>query len=488
MTRSSLQNLMLLGAALVVCLISAELFLRLCPKFLSGNSALRLHWRELREDLREQGMTVPDPYLGFRYRPDLTAQVATSQLEFTFRTDEKGFRNPSPWPEHADIVVVGNSMAFGYGVDDEQVWVRLVENELPESKIINLGLIGAGPEQYLRVLEEFGLDLDPKLVLFMLFPGNDLNDAKDFRTWLETRTSVPYKEWQITNGRPNEPGSLRRTLEGSYLFAFVRSLRSSLASPVVATTIEFQGGGRLQLVPQGPYAEAEMAHPGHPVFELAMATIEKARVASAQHGSEFMVLLMPTKEEVYLPLQDEAAPPLVEVFRKALRDREISMLDLTPGFRAEARSAPPLFFEVDGHPNEEGYRLIARLVTEHLRKEAQTYGLTVTNRVQLQLLRRFFAGAALSVPRPHLAGTHPIVGSCPGTEARRAANLHISSVAHAQLNPAQALPSKWEGGSTPRSVRMVGARSTICPCSSWPFAGMPGPRARTKAFGRWLPV
>ena len=58
----------------------------------------------------------------------------------------------------------------------------------------------------------------------------------------------------------------------------------------------------------------------------------------------------------------------------------------------------------------------------------------------------------------------------------------------AQLNPAQALPSKWEGGSTPRSVRMVGARSTICPCSSCPFAGMPGPRARTKAFGRWLPV
>ena len=300
MTRSSLQNLMLLGAALVVCLISAELFLRLCPKFLSGNSALRLHWRELREDLREQGMTVPDPYLGFRYRPDLTAQVATSQLEFTFRTDEKGFRNPSPWPEHADIVVVGNSMAFGYGVDDEQVWVRLVANELPESEIINLGLIGAGPEQYLRVLQEFGLDLDPKLVLFMLFPGNDLNDAKDFPR-VARRQDGRFLPRMANNSWTDEPGRLRQLL-GGQLSRRISSQFTQLAGLARRRPHDRVGRWSPRAARPAGLPYVENARPGHPVFELAMDTVEAARVLSAQHGSDFMVLLMPDKEGVYLPL------------------------------------------------------------------------------------------------------------------------------------------------------------------------------------------
>ena len=53
-----------------------------------------------------------------------------------------------------------------------------------ELEIINLGLIGAAPEQYLRVLEAFGLGLSPKLALFVLFPANDLTDNDRFRRWL----------------------------------------------------------------------------------------------------------------------------------------------------------------------------------------------------------------------------------------------------------------------------------------------------------------
>jgi lysophospholipase L1-like esterase len=368
--RSILQNVAVLGSALLVCLVGAELFFRLWPQFLSEEAALRLHWRELVEDARDQAWAVPDPHFGFLYRPNLSGRVSRHELDFSFTTDENGFRNPSPWPEHADIVVVGDSIAFGYGVDDEQAWVRLVADALPELEIINLGLVGAAPEQYLRVLEAFGLGLSPKLVLFVLFPANDLTDNDSFRRWLAAGTDVPYKEWRITGGR--EPAHWRRLLEGSYLVTFLRGARRSLTSPVAARTIELPDGGRVQLVPG--LSNAAKARLGHPVFELVVDTIDEARAVSNRRGSDFLVLLMPAKEDVYLPVADEPAPPGTS-FKTALQERGIESLDLTPHFRAHARDFSPLFYEVDGHPNEEGYRLIARVVTEHLREHGRTYGL-----------------------------------------------------------------------------------------------------------------
>jgi lysophospholipase L1-like esterase len=369
--RSILQNVAVLGSALLVCLVAAELFFRLWPQFLNEEAALRLHWRELVADARDQAWAVPDPHIGFLYRPNLSGRISRHELDFNFTTDENGFRNPSPWPEQADIVVVGDSIAFSYGVDDEQAWVRLVANALPELEIINLGLVGAAPEQYLRVLEAFGLGLSPKLALFVLFPANDLTDNDSFRRWLAAGTDVPYKEWRITGGR--EPAHWRRLLEGSYLVTFLRGVRRSLTSPVAARTIELRDGGRVQLVPG--LSDAENARPGHPVFELVVDTIDEARAVSNRRGSDFLVLLMPAKEDVYLPVAAEPAPRVIESLKTALRERGIESLDLTPHFRAHARDFPPLFYEVDGHPNEEGYRLIARAVTEHLRKHGRTYGL-----------------------------------------------------------------------------------------------------------------
>jgi hypothetical protein len=368
-SRTVLKNLALLGAAVVVCLVGAELFFRVWPQFLDEEASLRLHWRELRADVRNQAMTLPDPYLGFLYRPHITRQISRHELNFTFTTDEKGFRNPSPWPERADIVVVGDSMAFGYGVDDEQAWVKLVADDLPETTIVNLGLIGAGPQQYLRVLESYGLDLDPKLVLFMLFPGNDLSDAETFRQWLDAGTSASYEDWRIRRGQPDARDPLHVVLERSYLVEFLHSVRRSLTSPVAASTIELDDG-RLQLTPELYASSMEKARPGHPVFEMIMASIKEARAVSSRGGSEFLVLLMPAKEEVYLPLLHEKPPPATAPFAARFEEDGIPYLDLTPPFRAKAREGARLFFEVDGHPNEAGCRLIAEVVLDHLRSSA----------------------------------------------------------------------------------------------------------------------
>jgi lysophospholipase L1-like esterase len=377
MSRKPLQNLALLVVALAVGILGLEAFLRLFPQLLPEEARLRLHWSAVGEgtDANGQVLTVADPYLGFRYRPNLTGRLKRGDLDFTFTTDEKGFRNNVPLPDRADIVVVGDSMAFGYGVPDDATWTHLVATQFARHTISNFGLIGGAPQQYLRILETEALELHPKLVLFMLFPGNDLNDSRLFQQWLEASTDTTYPEFRFAGGTPSDWHALRRLSGGSYLVAFQRALRSRLLSGGAGETITLGNGQRVQLAPTVYDNDALMAAPEHPVFQLVMATIEEAQRLSRRQGSHFLVLLMPTKEEVYLPLLDKPAPALIEKFRPALEAQRIPFLDLTPYLRAATREVGPVFLEVDGHPNAVGYQVIADVVVDYLNEHGATYGL-----------------------------------------------------------------------------------------------------------------
>jgi hypothetical protein len=80
-----------------------------------------------------------------------------------------------------------------------------------------------------------------------------------------------------------------------------------------------------------------------------------------------VVVLLPSKEYVYLPLQHAMKDDPLRHLYRTLDKLEISYLDLTPRFRDRAAAGDLLFFEVDGHPNTQGYALIADAVAEFLR-------------------------------------------------------------------------------------------------------------------------
>jgi lysophospholipase L1-like esterase len=359
----------LLGVSVVLILGAAEASLRVFPELMPEEARLRLHWRQVHPGTVSQA----DPYLGFVYPPNSKGRFQRDDGAFAFiyATDEHGFRNPSPWPERAEIVVLGDSMAFGYGVDDEETWTALLAHELPESGIINLGLPGMAPQQYLRVYERFGQALRPNLVLFCLFPGNDLGDAGRFEEWLQAGSPGNYDLWRHHPDPEAERTSIRSQLERSYLATFLRYARQNLGSRFSGRTIDFPDGGRLQLVPAVYARNESLAQPSNPSFRLVLDAVRRTQALAQETGSQFLVLLMPTKEEVYLPLVDGEAPPGTAPFAVQFEADGLPYLDLTPYFQARAREGERLFFEVDGHPNAAGYRLVAEVVLDDLRDSGQ---------------------------------------------------------------------------------------------------------------------
>ena len=353
--------LVAIGATVVLAL-GAEVALRLEPALLPEDARLRLFWRATHDAVPK----VADPHLGFTHPPNDQGEVEHEEFSFSYTTDARGFRNDGPWPRTADVVVLGDSQTFGFGVDDGKGWVARLDEALGEARVVNLGINGTAPLQQLLVFETHGSEVQPKTVVFSLFPGQALGAAAEFQAWLDAGRPPSFLDFRERTGEaPLWKRLAYWAMDRSHLVLFLRSVADGLRTPYPGFTAEIDGG-RISFTPYIWAGHAATGRPGEERFELVLEAVEQVRAAAEGAGARFLVVLFPTKEEVYLPLFERPVPDLTPPFARALRARGIPVVDLLPVFRARAAEGERLFLEVDIHPNEDGYALVAEAVAERL--------------------------------------------------------------------------------------------------------------------------
>jgi lysophospholipase L1-like esterase len=366
------REIFLIPLSLAIALVAAEGLLRAFPMLLPLELQIAL------EDSPET-RGISHPYIGNLHTPSGTLIVRTSEFEIPYPTDRHGFNNADPWPATADIVAVGDSLTFGYGVAPDEAWPALIARKLPNTKVINLGLIGAGPQQHLRIYETFGVPLEPRILLIGFFPANDFWDAEMFDAWLKSGVGGNYMVWRGFGRDSGEQiASLRGALRNSYLYNWARFVRKIYRNWRAGEPkgLQLADGSRLKLRPKDMARKTAYIKPGNTVFELAVDALERINAIATSHGTRVIVILQPGKEETYLPLLDGTTTDPGAPLRAALEAHGIEYLDLLPAFREHAEAGAKLFFEVDGHPSPRGYRLIAEEVLAHLESNAEEYGLT----------------------------------------------------------------------------------------------------------------
>lgn len=128
-------------------------------------------------------------YIFFSGLPNHTFRHVTFEFDATYHQNEFGFRSPNhaiPKPRDVfRIVVLGDSYTYGIGVDDDQVYSRILEKHLSEGpipepwrrvEVINLGIPNRAVGDYLLYFEHLGLLYEPDLTIVAVFSGNDVTD------------------------------------------------------------------------------------------------------------------------------------------------------------------------------------------------------------------------------------------------------------------------------------------------------------------------
>ncbi len=81
------------------------------------------------------------------------------------------------------VLAIGDSYTYGWGVDIENTWMRILEGQLRDAghtiEILNLGKPGVGPPFYAELAAKAIPLLRPDLVLVCLLQGNDIRAAGD---------------------------------------------------------------------------------------------------------------------------------------------------------------------------------------------------------------------------------------------------------------------------------------------------------------------
>ena len=351
--------LWLIPAAMFLALLLGEGLLRLHPELLPERAQIKRLFQ-----LQTPVISIADPYLGYVYPPYYKTEIKTLDFSFEVESDEHGFRNASPWPAKADIVIVGDSMVYGWGVAKEQAWVNRVAGRLPGKRIVNLGMPGTSPQQYLRYFERFGLGLKPKLLVFGIFAGNDFVGDDIFNSWLEAGSPVNFDEWRFYGGKP--PDRIRGVLEHSLVLLLIKTVVAGIGESYGSKTVTAGEGERLHLVPAVYKRAMRLNDPSSPAFRsVVQATVETRDLARA-HGIDFLAVLFPTKEAVYLPLHDAEFPSLNSPLEETLAAEGIEVVNLTEAMQRGAAGGQKLFFRIDGHPNVAGNRVIAAAMQERL--------------------------------------------------------------------------------------------------------------------------
>jgi lysophospholipase L1-like esterase len=340
---------------------------------------------------------------------------------FPFSTDADGFRNPPGVKEEAPVAALGDSFTDAMTLPVERGWPSRLSARLGVA-VRNYGTAGFGPGQERRVLEEYVLRRRPRVVVVGFFAGNDLQDAERFAHFEQDGSFRPsfahgwkFKEvvarfdnlYVVSCARgivgllqhpppareePSEPDDYSGDDPKAPPVSRAGFDRGLFTVPVGGRTLRFAFLPAYLNTLRFSRAEVE-AWPGWALTREAYRQMHRQARAA---GARLVVMLIPHKSQVYLPLLRASLPPadLARALEATLRQPErpvdlaammdnrlalnglmrdfcaqegIELLDLTEALEARVARGLNVYFPDDSHWNAAGHDAASEALEARLR-------------------------------------------------------------------------------------------------------------------------
>lgn len=304
-----------------------------------------------------------------------------------YRGKEFAIRKPS---DKKRILIIGDSMTFGWGIPDDQTYPFHLENILKTKgysavEVINGGYSGGlSPDSFYVYLKNRGLELKPDIIMLGFFVWNDITDlAAD--TWEkvdkfglpEKITSCCYKaDKHFLRNKVIGFKFQNPILRESHLFILASDWLNSRFSLFPNPTQILHKGEMLM----GCTLNPDCIDQFRPEEEKTRLLLKGIKRLADENNIKFLVVLLPIDVQLYpsalgkykglgvnwLPKQSEETFLQIRL-GNFLEKEKISFFDLYPYFDTHRGAGYP-FFTIDAHFNSIGTKLTAEAIAEYLEK------------------------------------------------------------------------------------------------------------------------
>ncbi len=230
--RAILAGLLISIISTVVCLILLEAAFRVIPfSFVKGIKE-RQSVRQAKAEVHPKGLYTMNSAIGWTLTPGFKGRFIKEGFDILVDANEDGLRDHSygPKPENTlRILGLGDSFAFGWGVEREESFYKVLEtrlNNAPGEKkafeVINAGIPGFGTFEAVALAESIGLKYEPDIVIIAFYEGNDYSNNGEAPRAREIR-----EEYLADIVKKNSP-ILDFATKNSVLADFVKSRMASV--------------------------------------------------------------------------------------------------------------------------------------------------------------------------------------------------------------------------------------------------------------------
>ncbi len=384
---------------LLICLSISEIAVRI----ISPQSDLR------RRDLFFQY----EPFIGFEGIPNKKGAFATRSFKTTVTLNNEGFRDYNHDKMNAQdkfrIVTLGDSFTWGHGVNNDQIFMKVLEKINPNIETINMGGSGGDPPTSLKGYMTRGINYEHNVVLLGFYIGNDI-----VAYYPKNDDSPP--QWGFdSEGKfaligkvksPEEVNRIRRESEERYsptkkrnfkkrisywlvrhfqLYTFIDNSRDYCSNVLKGSVLYTRILKYFGIENKGAYGFLDYCREKDPEdveygWKLLTETLKTMKDYAKQMNAKLYVVFIPHDVQTSQELYERTARKygyntlefdLEKPNRKlaALCDKlGIGCLDLLPLMKEETSKGNRFYFKRDGHWNANGQRFAAKEIYKDMKE------------------------------------------------------------------------------------------------------------------------
>lgn len=335
-----------------------------------------------------------DPSAHFTLAKNYTCRMTNQAKEFevSARLNSLGYRGEeftkTKKPGEERVLIIGDSITFGWGVGDNETYPYILGNILKEKGVTNTLVINGGyagglsPDSYYAYLKDRGMKLAPDILILGLFVGNDITDLEG-NIWREQDAlGLPQKvsfccyevDGRILRNKITSAKYTVPLLRESHLFLlFIDTLQKRFGVFPEKSLLTHRGE-TMMFCPLNP----DCIHLFSPQEEKTLKIIKEMKNMADENESLFLVVLLPVDVQLYPEAKAKYARYNFSWYPKTgeetflqkrlgnfLSQNDIKYLDLYQYFDQNRNRGYP-FFPIDGHFNSIGTQLTAEAIAQYL--------------------------------------------------------------------------------------------------------------------------